>query len=126
MFDLETEDIQFEINFYEKVTKKSPNFVEALSALAEAYTKAGEYEKGLELDKRLSVICPDDPLIFYNLACSYALTGRKEEAFEALGASARYGYDASEHMRRDPDLISLRDDDRFEKLMLRVSSNSVK
>lgn len=123
MSEPEVEDIRFEIDFYENIVKDSPEFVEALSALAEAYTRAGEYEKGLVLDKRLAAICPEDPLVFYNLACSYALTGRKEEAFESLEAAARFGYDVPEHMKQDQDLVSLRGDERFEKLVMRMLKN---
>ena len=114
------EDFQFEIIFYEKILINSPDFIEALSALAETYTRGGEYQKGLHLDKRLSVLCPEDPLVFYNLACSFALTSKIEESFEALEAAVRFGYDAPEHMRQDEDLKVLHDDPRFLKLLERL------
>lgn len=120
MTEAEIEDIQFEIGFYEKVLKDSPDFIEALSALAETYTRAEEYQKGLALDKRLAVLCPEDPLVFYNLACSFALTGSTEEALESLEAAVRFGYDEPEHMKEDPDLKTLHPDARFQKLLARL------
>lgn len=120
MTEPEIEDIQFEITFYEKILKESPDFVEALSALAESYTRAEDYQKGLELDKRLAVLCPEDPLVFYNLACSFALTGSADQAIESLEAAVRFGYDEPEHMSKDPDLESLHGDERFKKLLARL------
>ena len=122
MPESEIEDIQFEITFYENVLKESPDFVEALSALAEVYTRSGEYQKGLILDKRLAVLCPENPLVFYNLACSFALTGSTEESLEALEAAVRFGYDEPEHMKQDADLKSLHEDERFWKILARLGS----
>ena len=53
------EDFEFEINFYENILKERPDFVEALMALGDLYTKAGFYEKGLSIDKRLTRLRPD-------------------------------------------------------------------
>ncbi len=123
MTEPETEDIQFEIVFYENVLKDSPDFIEALTALAETYTRAGEYEKGLQIDESLAVLCPEDPLVFYNLACSFALTNDTDKSLEALETAVRFGYDEPEHMKRDPDLKSLRKDGRFQKLLERLQNS---
>ena len=122
MIEPDVEDIQFEIIFYEKILKESPDFVEALSALAEVYTRAGEYQKGLDADKRLAVLCPNDPLVFYNLACSFALTGSSEESLENLETAVRFGYDEPEHMKKDQDLKILHEDERFWKLLERLKA----
>ncbi len=49
----------------------------------------------------------------YNAACAYALLGDTENAFAALAAARRAGFNDRKQMRRDPDLASLRDDPRF-------------
>ena len=41
--------------------------------LGDAYTKTGQWEKGLQIDQRLARLCPDNALVFYNLACSYSV-----------------------------------------------------
>ena len=106
----------FEISFFEGLVKKNPNFVDALIPLAEAYTKKGLYRKGLVIDKRLARLKKKDPIVHYNLACSFALVGEKEEAFLALGRAVKLGYHDFEHLKRDPDLKSLHDDPRFKTL----------
>ena len=64
------EDLEFEIRFFEGITRRDPHYIEALQILGDAYTKTGQWEKGLHVDKRLARFCPDSPLVFYNLACS--------------------------------------------------------
>ena len=106
----------FEINFYEGVLRRNPKYVDALGPLAEAYTRGGQYLKGLEIDKRLSRLRKDDPIVHYNLACSYALVGRKKDSLLALKRAIRLGYRDFGHMKRDADLKILHGDPAFEKL----------
>ena len=94
----------------------SPEFVEALQILGDAYTKSGQWEKGLKIDQRLAKLCPENPLVFYNLACSYSLLKRVDEAFAALAEAVRRGYDDARWLIKDPDLANLRQDHRFEKI----------
>ena len=106
----------FEIVFYEGVIRMRPDYVDALIPLAEAYTRKGLYQKGLEIDKRLSRLCKNDAVVHYNLACSFALVGEKEKAFLTLKRAIALGYRDFEHMRKDMDLKSLQGDPEFEKL----------
>ena len=109
--------LDFEISFFEGLVRKDPNFVDALIPLAEAYTRKKLYAKGLRIDKRLARLCKDDPVVHYNLACSLALIGKKDEAFSALRRAIKLGYDDFDYLKRDSDLRSLRDDPRFKKLV---------
>jgi len=110
------EDLEFEIRFFKGVTKRDPGFIEALQVLGDAYTKTGQWEKGLKVDKRLAHLCPNNPLVFYNLACSYSLMSHLNEAFAALNKAIRLGYNDAKWLTKDPDLENLRKDSRFEAL----------
>ncbi len=107
------EELVFEIRFLEGVVSRAPRFVEALAVLGDAYTKIGAYDKGLRIDQRLVKLRPSDPVVWYNLACSYALTEQNDAAFAALDQAVRCGYRDWAHMRRDRDLETLRRDERF-------------
>ena len=89
-----------------------------------AYTHVGRYEDGLRLDRRLSRLMPDDRMVHYNLACSLALLGRADEAFEVLARAVELGYDDPDHLRVDPDLDSIRDDGRFSALLARLEGEA--
>ena len=110
------EDLDFEIRFFEGIAHHDPDFIEALQILGDAYTKTGQWEKGLNIDERLARLCPDNSLVFYNLACSYSLLKQVEEAFAALREAVKLGYDDARWLTKDPDLDNLRQDNRFEKI----------
>ena len=107
-------DPQFEIAFFENVLKHSPGFIEALVALAELYTQEGLYDKGLELDRRLAGIRPEDPMIQYNLACSLSLKGDVPAAFDAMKSALRNGYEDFSYLEKDQDLLNLLSDPGFQ------------
>jgi beta-lactamase regulating signal transducer with metallopeptidase domain/tetratricopeptide (TPR) repeat protein len=52
----------------------------------------------------------------YNAACSYALAGRKDDAFTWLNKAMELGFDVGSYLRKDDDLDSLRSDPRFAEL----------
>ena len=49
----------------------------------------------------------------YNAACSFALAGQKEAAFDHLRLALALGWTNADHLRRDSDLDSLHDDPRW-------------
>lgn len=112
--------LEFEISFYETLVSDKPDFIDALIPLAENYTKAAMYQKGLEIDKRLARLCPDDSSVLYNLACSYSLVGELEGSLCALERAIRSGYSDVTHMLRDPDLKSIRSNEKFVSLAQKI------
>ena len=73
----------------------------------------------LQIDRRLVRLAPEDPVVWYNLACSFAVLGMIEPAFSALQKALELGYRTVRRLRRDPDLKSLRRDPRFARLLRR-------
>ena len=108
---------KFEIEFYEKILEERPNFVEALKALAELYTKSGRFREGLKLDERLVELLPSDSIVYYNLACSHSLLEDIDRSFEALKKAVKLGYSDFNYLSRDPDLTNLRKDKRFTEIL---------
>lgn len=100
-------DIEFEIAFYENVLKGAPDFVEALMAIGDLYTKAGHWQKGLTVDIKLASLRPDDAMVHYNLACSYALLNQLPAALAAVNKAIELGYDDFDYLKKDPDLENL-------------------
>lgn len=115
------EDVNFQIEFYEGILRDKPDFVEALVALGEIYTKKGLYVRGLKVDRRLAQLKPKNPIIHYNLACSFSLLGDIANAILALKRAIRLGYDDFVFMNSDPDLANLRGDRRFRDLLKKKS-----
>jgi tetratricopeptide (TPR) repeat protein len=102
---------------YEQALEADPDDLDSLIWLGNAYTRQGRIEDGLRVDLKLTALLPADPTVRYNLACSYALLGRTDEALDEMERAVRLGYRDAEHMRRDEDLTSLRGESRFLRLL---------
>src|SRR5262245_21380962 len=104
-------DLDIEIGFIEGVVERDPKFVEALQVLGDAYTRRGNFDNGLKVDQRLARLRPRVPLVLYNLACSFALTGLNQRAAQTLVRAIERGYNDFRWLMRDPDLQHLRKDE---------------
>ena len=113
-------DADFEIRFYEGILQHAPEFIEALIALGDLYTRKGWYGKGLDLDRKLSSLRPEDPFILYNLACSYSLVNDIARSLATIKFAIRLGYDHLDYLEKDPDLVNLRQDQRFKDFIARL------
>ncbi len=104
----EQRDLDVEIEFMEGIVRRDPEFVEALQILGDNYTRRGMLAEGLKVDEQLSMLRPDDALVYYNLACSYSLSQNCELALQALERALKLGYRDFKWMVKDPDLRNLR------------------
>ena len=111
------EQLDFEIAFYQKLLTAYPNFLDVLVPLGDAYTRRGWYAKGLEVDLALAKLRRDDPLVWYNLACSYSLLNRVDEALECLRRAFDLGYTDMKFLTKDPDLANLRRTPKFRQFV---------
>jgi len=112
---------EFLASIYGVAAARDPEDIAVLAELGHVYTHLGRYQDGLEVDAKLVEAAPDDPTVRYNLACSQALLGQRDEAIETLAVALDLGYDDVEFMREDGDLASLRDDPRFHDLLARIA-----
>src|SRR6266496_4858847 len=101
-------DLDLEISFMRGVVRRDPGFVEALQVLGDDYTRRGKFQDGLKIDRKLAQLRPEDPAMFYNLACSYSLTKRYDRAVAALSRAIEQGYRDFKWLVKDPDLHGLR------------------
>jgi tetratricopeptide (TPR) repeat protein len=101
-------DLDTRIEFMEGLVRRDPDYADALQLLGDHYTQRGRYADGLKVDEHLSRLEPRDPLVFYNLACSYSLTGQFDLAASALQKAIQLGYRDFKWLAKDPDLRELR------------------
>jgi tetratricopeptide (TPR) repeat protein len=122
----EQRDLDVEIGFLEGIVQRDPKYVEALQVLGDNYTRRGKFTEGMQVDEKLSTLLPNDPTVLYNLACSYALTRRLQQAAAALLRALDYGYSDFKWLLKDPDLQNLRDHDLFKGIRARIRSGKVR
>jgi hypothetical protein len=109
--------LDFEIDFFGGIIERHPDYVDALRVQGNNLTLKGRFADGLQIDKRLVQLRPADPLVHYNLACSFALLKRADLALKTLRRAVELGYRDFRYMREDRDLDAIRDDPRFRQLL---------
>ena len=109
--------LDFELDFFSGILERRPDYVDVLRVMGNNLTLKGRYVQGLQIDKRLVPLRPQDPLAHYNLACSFALLKRPEQALKTLRLAVELGYRDFRYMREDRDLDSIGQDPRFRQLL---------
>jgi len=116
----EQRDLDTKIRFIEGLVRRDPDYVDALQLLGDHYTQRGRFTEGLHVDERLARLEPGNPLVFYNLACSYSLTDEFDRAVFALHQAIELGYRDFKWLAKDPDLKKLRVHPLFQELKEKI------
>jgi tetratricopeptide (TPR) repeat protein len=119
-------DLDIEIGFLEGVVKRDPEYVEALQVLGDDFTRRGRYCEGLRIDEQLAQLRPHDSLVLYNLACSYSLTQRVDDALHALERALSSGYRDFKWLAEDPDLQNVRSHPQYQKIRAKLRTMRIK
>jgi hypothetical protein len=122
----ETRELDIKIQFMEGIVRRDPQYIEALQLLGDHYTQRGKFHDGLKVDEQLSRLEPGNPLVFYNLACSYSLTGAVDLAASALDKALALGYRDFKWLAKDPDLRTLRKHPVFRSIEDKIRKMKVK
>ncbi len=117
-------DPQFEIEFYEAILRRSPDYTEVVGLLGALYTRVGRIADGLKMDRKLVRLEPDNATAHYNLACSLALCKKRPAALQSLRKAVSLGYDDVDWMLQDPDLEILKPDPEFKQLLGQLKPQS--
>jgi len=122
----ETRELEVKISFLEGLVTRDSAYIEALQLLGDHYTERGSFESSLKVDQQLSRLEPRNPLVFYNLACSYSLHGDYDLAAASLESALTLGYRDFKWLARDPDLSSLRKHPLFRPIRDRIRKMKIK
>lgn len=95
----------------------------SLIAKADAFYKAQDYRQSFELFEQALKQHSKIPNHLYNGACSAALAGKKDHAFQWLDLSVEHGWSDIEHLKSDSDLNSLHGDNRWKSLINKLQEN---
>jgi tetratricopeptide (TPR) repeat protein len=119
-------DLDTKIQFMEGLVRRDPEYVDALQILGDHYTQRGRFPEGLTVDEKLANLEPQNPLVFYNLACSYSLTEQFPRAVAALHRAIDLGYRDFKWLAKDPDLKKLRAQPAFDELKEKIKQLKAK
>jgi TolB-like protein/Flp pilus assembly protein TadD len=91
----------------------NPDDARACNLIAGAFSILGETAPALDYAERSLAIDPDDPMLLYNVACTYAQLHKPDDALGCLERAVDKGFGHKEWIEHDPDLTSIRDTPRF-------------
>jgi tetratricopeptide (TPR) repeat protein len=119
-------ELDVKISFMEGLVRRDPAYVDALQLLGDHYTQRGRFAEGLNVDERLARLEPANPVVFYNLACSYSLTDQFDRAAEALKKAIHLGYKDFAWLTKDPDLRKFRLKAAYREILKKIRYKKVK
>lgn len=111
-------DAQRDLQIADRLNPEEPS---TLSTIALVMVRSGELETGLKLAEETLKLDPQESSNLYNAACVYARASEQPvrspdqksadtaRAIELLQKSAAAGFEDTEHLRSDPDLVCLHD-----------------
>ena len=109
---------------FEEARRRFVEAVEVDPGIPEAYNGVGvtfrmrdDLASALEWYKRALAVDPDFGDAYYNMACIYALEGRKDIALRYLQVALLNGYATAEGIDTDPDLAPLRGEPGYRALV---------
>jgi len=105
----------------ERHVQMHPDDSRALLFGATQHLQAGNRDECLEWVRKALTITPNEPITFYNAACSYSLAGEVEKAIECLERAITSGMAQRDWIMHDSDLDPLRQHPRFLGLLHRMN-----
>jgi eukaryotic-like serine/threonine-protein kinase len=105
-----------------EVLAQNPNLHGVRPFLAMCLSVLGDHEGAhAELNEDVKRNAAVDPDIAYAVSSVYALEGERDQAFEWLQRSVALGNENKPLFEHDPNLASIRDDERFGKVIRKVT-----
>ena len=86
-----------------------------LGAVANAIIQ--DKERAVQFAKQAMQVDPDDPMLLYNVACTYAQLALPQESLDALERSVEKGWGDKNWIEHDSDLNSIRDTPRYKAIV---------
>lgn len=114
--------LDFEIDFYERILSRDPCYAEVLVNLGDLFARKGCHRRALQVDLRLSQLRPRNATVFYNLACSHAVLSHMTESLAALECAVDLGYSDLDHLLSDPDLAAIRRHVGFRRVLAKLEA----
>jgi adenylate cyclase len=103
----------------ERAIAQDPTNGAALAGGANCLSVLGEEDRAREWIERALLLDPDNLNVRYNVACTLAILGRADDAIDTLESFFEIITSGTRirHLEADPDLDSIRDNPRFQKML---------
>ncbi len=100
--------------------RADPGYAEGYNMMGVTYYARDSYDDALDWYKKALTANPDFGDAYYNIACIYAVEGKKPLALRYLRIALLNGYTQKEAIQKDPDLDPLREDPEYKEIMAQL------
>ncbi len=98
---------------FQRADVLNPDDLSTLLGIAWCLKRVDRLQDAIETMLRAYRVCPQEPIVLYNIACYYSLAGDKQQALAWLGRALRMSPDLRELIPDEADFDRLRDDPDF-------------
>jgi len=110
----------FSIDLIERHLKMNPHDTRALCMAANQLSNVGELDRGMKMAEEALAREENEPLVLYNIACFFAMSGDIERSLGLLERAVDSGWGDRAWLETDSVLDSLRSEPRFQALLDRI------
>jgi eukaryotic-like serine/threonine-protein kinase len=110
--DKAKQSYQQAIQLVKEEVVKHPDQPETRSDLALYLARSGDKQGALQAIQPIAQSAVKDPTILFEMAIAYELSGKRDQALDALTAAVKAGQSLDD-IKNEPDLVSLRADPRY-------------
>jgi transcriptional regulator GlxA family with amidase domain len=115
--DLDTGNTESAIATYRSLVAQNANDTNAWMGLARALHSAKRFEEAIPAFERAAKSPQERGPAWFNIACAYALLGRRDQAIDAAAKAVEAGFRTRHFFEHDEDLEAVREDPRFQALL---------
>ncbi len=109
--------IDASISKLEDVLRYNPHDLKILNSLAVYYSMKGQYNRTIDYFMKELSITPENPEIYYNLACISCRQNKLKESRNFLDKAIKKGFNNWDLLKKDHDLDNLRNTKYFDSLL---------
>ena len=108
------------LKLYEKIHKSNPDNNALTFKIAGLAYNLKDYKKSAKYYEKLAT--NGNPMVLYNLACSYSQAGEKQKALKYLAGAVDKGFNQLALMKTDEDLAAIRQEPEFIEILSQVKA----
>lgn len=116
-------DHQTALEAFDIAYEEKSDHLSLLLAMAWCYKRSDQLEKAIAMMQHAYAVSPTEPIVLYNLACYWALSGNKLQALSWLGRALRMDGELKRLISSEQDFDRLRADPDFETLVEMAGAN---